>query len=177
MRLGVKDFHAFVKGPFAKQIRQAYEELRILSEGDLQAHAWFLIQEYFQQTDPTGKRFKVLNKPYFKDIHIHPDIAVFRRKKPWVLLELKERKRLTYRSARREWERLIRAREILRPKRGYLVSVARYANGTVLHGPKGSGARYFFEVPIILEESWMPERIAQWEQSFRKWSKFARARQ
>lgn len=176
MKPGIKEFHAFMKGSFSKHIREAYEELRILSEGDLQAQAWFLIQQFFQDCGPTGKKFKVLNKPYFKDVRIHPDIAVFRRSKPWMLLELKERKRLTERSARKEWNRLIKARKVLRPKRGYLIYVARYGNGAVLRGPKGVGAKYFFEVPIVLEDYWTPQRITQWEQGFKKWSKFVAAK-
>jgi hypothetical protein len=177
MKPGIKQFDAFIKSSFSKQIREAFEELRILSEGDLQAHAWFLIQQFFQELGSTGKKFKVLNKPYFKDVRIHPDIAVFRRAKPWLLIELKERKRLTERSARKEWARLIKAKKLLHPKRGYLVYVARYGNGAVLRGPKGPGAKYFFEVPIILEDYWTPQRIEQWEKTFKVWSKFVASKQ
>lgn len=114
----------------------------------------------------------MLNKPYFRDVRIHPDIAVFKRTKPWVLLELKERRRLTERSAQKEGARLIEAKKLLRPKRGYLLYVARYGKGAVLRGRKGPGTKYFFEVPITLQEFWTIEGITQWEESFKKRSKF-----
>jgi hypothetical protein len=172
MKPGIKEFHAFIKGSFSKHIRNAYEDLAILSEADLQALAWFLVRDFLLQYDPGARKFKVLNKPYFKDLRIHPDLAVFRRKKPWVLIELKERKKLTSRSARKEWNRLIRARKLLKPKRAYLVYVARWGNGRVLTGPKGPGAKFFFEIPITLEDVWLPERIVAWEETFRKWAKY-----
>src|SRR5437879_1072206 len=114
MKPGTREFHEFVKGPFAKQIREAYEKLQILSEADLQAYASQLIQKFFQESVAPNGKFKVMNKPYFKDLGIHPDIAVFKRNKPWVLLELKERRKLTERSARKEWQRLIEAGKVLR---------------------------------------------------------------
>ncbi|MGH9858972.1 MAG: hypothetical protein ACRD5F_02990 [Candidatus Acidiferrales bacterium] len=173
MKPGIKEFHAFLRGPFRKSIRETYEKYLILSEADLQAFAWSLIVEFFRENDPTGRRFRVLNKPYCKDLRIHPDLAVFKRSKPWVLVELKERRKLSVRSAKREWKRLIRAREHLCPKRAYLVYVARYGDSKALDGPKGKGARYFFELPIVLEDSWTRERIQAWEPEFKKWSKFA----
>ncbi len=172
MKPGIKDFHAFVSGRFRKSIRESYEKYLILSEADLQAYAWSLIVDFFREHDPTGLRFRVLNKAYCKDLRIHPDLAVFKKGKPWVLLELKERRKLSGRSANKEWKRLIRAREHLRPKRAYLVYVARYGESKALHGPKGKGARYFFELPVVLEDSWTRERIQAWEPEFKKWSKF-----
>lgn len=174
MLSGIKEFHAFIQGPFTKEIRESYEGLQILSEGDLQAQAWFLIRQFFQEHDPTRKKFKVLNKPYFKDLGIHPDIAVFKRAKPWVLFEVKERKRMTEKAAQKEWLRLLYSKKHLHPhpKRGYLVYVARYGCGRILRGRKGAGARYFFELPITLEQFWKNERIVEWEKRFKKWSKY-----
>jgi hypothetical protein len=177
MKSGIKELHNFIEVPFVKIIRDAYEHLGILSEADLQAHAWLVIRNFLRQYDAAGKKFRVLNKPYFKDLLIHPDLAIFRRKKPWVLIELKERGELTVRSAKREWDRLIKARKALKKKavklkRAYLIYVARRGNGRVLRGPKGPGAKFFFEIPIILEEHLVPERVTTWEQDFRPWAKY-----
>jgi len=172
MKPGIREFHVFIKGTLAKRVRDAYEKLAILSAADLQAQAWCLVRDFLRGYDPEERKFRVLNKPYFKDLRIHPDLAVFRKKKPWVLIELKERKKLTTRSARREWRRLIKARKLLKPKRVYLVYVARWGNGRVLTGPKGPGAKFFFEIPITLEDVWLRERIVAWEEEFRRWAKY-----
>src|SRR6266571_4698415 len=127
MKPGIREFHVFIKGTLAKRVRDAYEKLAILSEADLQAQAWCLVRDFLRGYDPEERKFRVLNKPYFKDLRIHPDLAVFRKK-------------ITTRSARREWRRLIKARKLLKPKRVYLVYVARWGNGRVLTGPKGPGA-------------------------------------
>ncbi len=172
MKPGIKELHNFIKDPFAKQIRHAYEHLEILSEADLQALAWTLFRDVLRPFDLANTKFRVLNKPYFKDLHIHPDLAIFRRKKPWILVELKERRELTVRSAKQEWNRLMMAKKAAKPKRAYLIYVARWGNGGVLRGPKGPGAKFFFEIPIILEDMWLPERVTVWEKSFKKWAKF-----
>jgi len=172
LKPGTREFHEFIKGTFRKELRNAYEKFSIVSEADLQAIAWLLLRDFLREHDPVERKLKVLNKPYFKDLGIHPDLAIFRRGKPWVLIELKERRRLTVRSARKEWKRLIRAKEFLKPKRAYLVYVARWGNGKVLTGPKGPGAKFFFEVPIVLEDVWPQKRVEDWEEEFRKWSKY-----
>lgn len=174
MRLGIKGFHAFIKGPFKKRLLESYEKYEICSEADLECHARNLISDFLEEADPEGKRFRVSVKPYFKDIRIHPDIAVFKRDKPWVLLELKERKQLSEKSARNEQRRLIKAQQHChpRPKRGYLVYVSRYGDKRALSGPRREGARFFFEIPIVLEECWTRERVAEWEQEFKRRSKF-----
>lgn len=171
MKPGIKDFHRFLVGDFSKRLREAYEEHQIVSEADLQAFAWSMVRDFLLAFED-GFRFKVLNKPYCKDVRIHPDIGVFKRNRAWVLLELKERRRLSEHSARKDWARLVAAKRRLRPRRAYLVYVARYGNPSALRGPKGEGARYFYEIPIVLEEYWNAARIEKWERHFKEWSKF-----
>jgi hypothetical protein len=60
MKPGIKELHNFIKGPFSKQIRHAYEHLEILSEADLQAVAWSMIHNFLQPYDSLGKKFRVL---------------------------------------------------------------------------------------------------------------------
>src|SRR5712692_2761773 len=100
MRPGIKEFDAFIRDHFTKELRQAYEEHQVFCEADAQALAWALVRDFLQKFPETNLR--VLNKPYFKDVKIHPDLAVFKRDKPWVLLELKEGKKLTMATASRE---------------------------------------------------------------------------
>jgi hypothetical protein len=160
MKPGVRDFHRFVKEKFKEQVLARYKKHKILTEADLQAYAFEFLCKFFRRNDPTRKRFKVLNKPFFKEIGIHPDIAVFKREKPWVLFEIKERRDLPERVARKERERLIKARKTLDapPKRAYLLYAIRYGRKKVLRGPKAEGARYFFEIPIVLQLHWPIEK-------------------
>jgi hypothetical protein len=157
---------------------ESYKQYEILSETDLQAIAYQLVADYLVQQDPDRQVFQVFNRLYLKDVRIHPDIVIFRRNKPWVLFELKERRRrLPVRVATKERERLIKAREILRQgglkaRRGYLIYVAPFGGRRALLGPKGRGARYFFEVPILLCEHWSDERVKQWMTTFSARAKF-----
>jgi hypothetical protein len=144
MGSGIKEFHKFMfDGEFGKELRKVYLAYGILSEADLQAFAWMLICDFVKEHG-SAQKFKVLNKPYFKDLRIHPDIAIFRKEKPWVLVELKESRRLTERSAQKEWDRLILAKKRMRAKKGYLVYVARWGDKKILRGRKGKGAKFFF---------------------------------
>ena len=88
------------------------------------------------------------------------------------MVALKERRELTVRSAKKEWNRLIKAKKAVKPKRGYLIYLARWGNGRVLRGPKGLRAKFFFEIPIIPEDVWLPERVTAFEEDFHKWTMF-----
>jgi hypothetical protein len=169
---GLKEFDAYLRKEFSKRLRESYEELQILSEADLQAHAWILIRQFFERFEETSHRFRVLNKPYFKKAGIHPDLGVFKRQKPWVLIELKERRKVLEKHARTERDRHLAARKTIGPKRVYLIYVSRYGGGQALTGPKGKAGKYFFEIAITLEETWTVERIRDWEADFKRWSKF-----
>jgi hypothetical protein len=114
----------------------------------------------------------VLNKPFLRDCKTYPDLVVFRRKKPWAVIELKESKKLTMASASAERKKLMKARRRLDHKRGYLVYVARDGEDRVLHGPKGKEAYHFFEVPVVLSLSMKKTEIKDWRDEFRLWSKY-----
>jgi len=176
MKPGIRDFHRFAKGDFKRQLLTRYKRLEILTEADLQAYACELLRKFFRSNDPTGKRFRILNKPFFREIGIHPDVAVFKRGKPWVLFEIKERRDLPERAARKERNRLLEVRQALRgdtrPKRAYLLYAVRRGKKRALPGPKGEGTRYFFEIPIVLQGTWSIDRIKRWEREHKKWSKY-----
>lgn len=171
-KLGINAFHKFLKADLKAQLLELYWDFKILSEADLQSIVWKLVTDYIAKNDSKPERFKVLNKPYLKGLKIHPDIVIFRKGKPWVVVELKERRALNARSAQRERDRLLKSRERFHAKRGYLLYVARYADGRVLRGPKGSAARFFFEVPIVLQSIKTKKSIKDWEDKFKSWAKY-----
>jgi len=171
-KLGINALNKFLKTDLKVHLLEMYWDFRILSEADLQSVVWKLLNEFIARTDSKPERFKVLNKPYLKGLRIHPDIVIFRRGKPWVVIELKERRVLSELSARRELGRLLKSREKFKAKKGYLLYVARYGDGRALRGPKGPAARFFFEVPIILQTVKTAESIKKWENDFRFWAKY-----
>lgn len=170
--LGIMRFHHYLKNELRICILEKYWNLDILSEADLQAVVWQLVSEFLKVHDPEGAMFNVLNKPFLKNLHVHPDIIVFRHRKPWVVIELKESKLLKPKTAQRERVRLLKSREAFHAKRGYLLYVARYGEGKVIHGPKGAGAHYFFEIPIVLQSVHTLASIKKWEKEFKYWSKY-----
>ncbi len=176
MSIGLVDVHRFVSGKLKDRLLGKYTAHKIFTEADLQAYTWEFLRRFFRSNHPTKNSFRVLNKPFLRDAGIHPDMAIFKHGKPWVLFEIKERKELPARVARKERARLTKARKKLRrprPKRGYLLYAIRYGKRKALGGPKGGGARYFFEVPIVLQqEGWSREKIKQWERERKKFSKY-----
>ena len=174
MKLGIREFDSFVKGRLKDQLLERYKKSEILTEADLQVYASSYLTEYFQSSGPAGKHFRVLNEPFFREFHAFPDIAVFKRGKPWALFELKERLHLPLRVARKAQAKLLSARNAFGPslKRGYLLYVIPHGGESALGGPKGEGAHYFFEVPIVLSHVWPPEAIETFLRKRERWAKY-----
>src|SRR5439155_7032018 len=80
-----------------------------------------LIRDFFARYDPKYVRFRVLNKPYLRALTTYPDLVIFKRQKPWVVIELKEQRQLSRVAAQKEWFKLIKARNSLQPKRVDLI--------------------------------------------------------
>jgi hypothetical protein len=174
-KLGVRQFHAYMRGTFAKSIYRAYKSHQIFCEADLQSHAWHAIRRFLRRNEESPGKFRVLNKPFLRDCnHTYPDLVVFRCRKPWVIIELKEGRNLAKLRASTERKKLLDTRQALdlEPKRGYLVYVARYGNKRALPGPKGSGAKYFFEVPIVLSLGMSKQDLKEFSKEFKLWSKY-----
>jgi hypothetical protein len=177
MGLGIREFDTFIRGEFRKRIREAYKFPEIFCESDLQSLAWTLIRDFVNQSGD-GK-MRVLNRPYFKDLKLYPDLVVFKRNKPWVVVELKEKKQMGSSSIEKEKKKILRVRDKIRrihakhPKRGYLIWVSRYATVQVMKGPKGDGAKFYFEIPIALDEWMSDEEIREWyEKRFKPFARF-----
>ncbi len=175
MKLTLTKLDNFIKKELPKDLRDEYLNYKILSEADLQSFAWNYISSFIEKNHKNTTDFKVLNKPYLKKLKIHPDIIIFRKKTPWVIIELKESKKLKLQSAQRERERLLKVKQHFGKsvKRGYLLFITRYGEGKIIKGPKGDGAKYFFEVRISLEEYLPDSKIKTWEPEFKMWAKYS----
>jgi hypothetical protein len=173
-KLSIVRFHEFMRNGFRDSIRAAYKSHKIFCEADLQSFAWFEIREFLRRNEETKGKFRILNKPFLRDCKTYPDLVVFRRRRPWIVIELKESRRMTVASAVAERKKLLKARKKLGHKRGYLVYVARDGEDRALHGPKGKAAYYFFEVPVILSQ--VMDRAARkvWRAEFKLWSKYVK---
>ena len=91
-RLGIREFNKYIRKELKKEILDSYLHYQILSEADLQYQVCKLISSFLNKYDKEWMKYKVVNKPYLKGLGIHPDLIVFRREKPWVVIELKEGK-------------------------------------------------------------------------------------
>ena len=154
---------------FSKEIRKAYDNFLILTEADLQAHASVSIRKFFDRFNSATQKYKVFNQPQLKvqNIKMYPDIVVFKRRKPWIIVELKEVRELKQRARDKVVDRLEKAKTAFHVKRGYLVWVARYGNERVRAG------RFFVELPITLEQFRLPDDIRSWELERDKWTKYS----
>ena len=177
MGLGIREFDAFIRGDFKKEIRKAYKSPEIFCESDLQSLAWSLLRDFVRRSGD-GK-MRVLNRPYFKDLKLYPDLVVFRRNKPWVVVELKEKKQMGTSSIEKEKNKILHVRDKVRdihakyPKRGYLIWVSRYATEQAMKAPKGDGAKFYFEVPVALDEWMSDDEIGEWyEAKFKPFARF-----
>jgi hypothetical protein len=171
-KLSIKEFHRFMRGPFAIYIDKAYKSHKIFCEADLQSFAWRKIKSFLEAKEESPGKFRVLNKPFLRDCRTYPDLVVFRRSVPWAVVELKESRIMSVSSAGKEHRKLLQAKQLLRPKRGYLVYVARYGDTRAMRGPKGKGGYYFFEIPIVLTQTMTKAEVQDWSKMFRLWSKY-----
>lgn len=161
-----------MKGPFVIHIRRAFKSHHIFCEADLQSFAWRKIKLFLKKHEEASGKFRVLNKPYLRNCGTYPDLVVFRGDTPWAVIELKESKIMSEAAAKKERRKLLRAKPVLQLKRGYLVYVSRYGEKRALHGPKGKGHHFFFEIPIVLAQTMTHSKIEEFTKEFRAWSKY-----
>jgi hypothetical protein len=94
-KLSIKEFDAFMKGPFRKSMERAFISYQVFCEADLQSFAWRKIKNFLAKREEEPRKFRVLNKPFLKDCGTYPDLVVFRRSTPWAVIELKESRIMT----------------------------------------------------------------------------------
>jgi hypothetical protein len=128
----------------------------------------------FLRHDDEKGRLSVRDCLYCKGLQTFPDLTITKRQNPWLILELKEKRRLNLSTAIEERQKINRQLEAMNAKRGYLVYVARFGNRRVLRGPKGPFGFSFFEVPITLERAGMSKpEILDFERMLRKLAKYS----
>lgn len=76
---GVKEIDKYIRGELSKEILKRYRYFLILSEADLQSDMSQLLTDFLKEHESKTNLFKVLNKPYLKELTIHPDLVIFRR--------------------------------------------------------------------------------------------------
>jgi hypothetical protein len=175
-KLGIKEIHNFISTDLKIEIFKRYEAFEILSEADLQSHVWQLLFEYFRQHEEKNGIFMVHNKPYHKELRNHPDLVVYRRNKPYIIIELKEwRSSLKQISADTDLQRLLEAKKHFyethkyKIKRGYFMYVSWKPFKILDKGTKGKGARFLFDVSLISDYSIFTK---EWKNEFKKRSKY-----
>jgi hypothetical protein len=120
-------FDLFLRTVLCKRLFKSYRNFEILSEADLQAHAWMHSKRFLRKLQSDPSKFDVLNKLYLRDLRIHPDLVATRFRKPWICVELKEAGRIVPTAIGEDWIRLNDARRKLKAHRGYLIYLVRHS--------------------------------------------------
>lgn len=179
MKIGLREIHHFITKTLPERLLTSYGKFRILSERDLQVEVALQLRRFLRH-DQDKKRLALHNCLFCKDPHTYPDIVILKRGEPWILIELKETKKLDGKTARNERRKIRLQRDRLpTAKRGYLLYLARYGKHRVLLGKKGRRYGFwFYEIPVTLErQGEMPkEEINSFNEEFRSRAKYASAR-
>ena len=92
------DVGRFIKNEFTAKVEADFckPPFRIFRERDLQSCCYFHLRRFLRQ----DQEWSVLNEPYLRNIKGrgkggHPDLVLFRRDRPVILIELKFRRRLS----------------------------------------------------------------------------------
>jgi hypothetical protein len=171
-KLSINTFHKYLMTDLKDQLLEMLKNHNILTEADLQSVVWMLLRDFIKKSDSKPERFKVHNQIYLKDIGMYPDIIIFRKNIPWIIIELKEKHHLKIKTVETERKYLLEMKKKFKKlHKTYLLFVVRKGKGTgkIIDGPKGKGSRFFFEIPILLSKA-MPlkEDRDKWERERKK---------
>lgn len=97
----VIQIHNFITKKLVTKLKNDCKKLRILTEGDLQGVIYYFLRGYIQKQSKK-KVWRILNKPYIKNVRkqkerrvgTFPDIVIFQKYRPKIVIELKEAKRI-----------------------------------------------------------------------------------
>lgn len=173
MRIGIQQVHRFLTLEIPHRVVIRYKNLKILNEADFSREATNRIARFLRQDDDP-KRLSVTNCPYCMPSKTYPDIVIWKRHKPWVIVELKEKRRLDTVTLASEKSKMLRQHKALRTtKRGYFMYLARYGKHRLLRHKQEYGY-WFYEVPITLERNagMSPGEVESWEKTFRKVNRY-----
>jgi hypothetical protein len=164
----ILDFNRFVRTDLRKAVMAAATNHQILNEGDFQTFCSDEIKLFIKKNDKIGI-FRVHNNIYFQEFRTYPDIVIFRKDRPWVVIELKEGRHLRANSAQKDMEKMYTASEgfrlaarRLRPKRCYVLYLAQMGDKRDLHELKKIAPRYIFAVPFIMSDHLDEQEFKTW---------------
>jgi hypothetical protein len=160
------DFHKFIIEDLPKRIRRVYRSFHIYSEADLQFQVCNSLNKFVLKHKGKANVFKILNKPFLKDLGLHPDLAVFRKGKPWLIFELKEMKTFNKGAIEKDIKRLkdfakYKKSRNMRLGRGYLLYIAWGENK-----PNELIADSTYVIPIMCKFD------DEWRDEYNRWRKY-----
>jgi hypothetical protein len=166
LRGGVLD--AFITRELRARLQRLYRDFSILSEADLQAQTWRFLARFVH-----GRRDRTLRvhcNPYIPTAGIHPDIVIVRNGHPWVLMELKEKGRLTAHTIEKTRKRLVSARAKMRTKHrhAYIVSLSRRKSTPTPPAARRSASRFSTEMHICMQDILKADDFLRWEEEFKR---------
>ncbi len=169
------ELHKFMTESLRKEILRRYLDYLILSEADLQSHVWQILSDFLTEKQDQKEIHKVLNQPYLRKLTAYPDLVIFRHGNPWVIIELKEKKRIKQKTIDVESELLIDLKKHFKSiKRCYILYVSRHKPKVGVKAPKG--ARLYL-IPVVLEDIFPSYKIREYEKGFKKWAKYVGEKQ
>ena len=100
----VVQIHNFIIKKLVTKLKNDCRKLRILTESDLQGVIYYFLRGYIQKQSKK-KVWRILNKPYIRSVKkrkkgkiskigTFPDIVIFQKNRPKIVIELKEAKRI-----------------------------------------------------------------------------------
>lgn len=104
----VIQIHKFITKRLVTKLKNDCKKLRILTEGDLQGVIYYFLRAYIQKQSKK-KVWRILNKPYIRSVKkrkkgkiskigTFPDIVIFQKNRPRIVIELKEANRIRERA-------------------------------------------------------------------------------
>ena len=174
--LSVKDLHEFITNQLSNRVLRLYKSHHIITEADLQSHVHHMLSSFISKRESKHGYNKVLNKPFFKELQLYPDIVIFRNKKPWIIFELKEKKKVNKDKLQIEYNDFRREKKHFKSlKRGYLLYVAYRGTGKCQVKPKKEDKGFFYEIPIVMESKIKSKfKLDKWIDNRKFWAKYAK---
>ena len=122
----VFQIHNFITKKLVTKLRNDCKKLRILTEGDLQGVIYYFLRGYIQKQGE--KAWRVLNKPYIRNVKrqkkdkigMFPDIVIFQKNRPKIVIELKEARRIKEGAIKYDLRKIIKLKK-LGIRRSYLI--------------------------------------------------------
>ena len=173
----IRAFNHFLRTDLKRAVVRSARRHQILSEADLHAFCFFRISRWIRTND-TLRVFRTHNKQYLTESGKYPDIVIFRKDRPWALIELKEQRLLKISVANSEAKKLSEIRDDFGKRlkkmapRTYVIYVARRQEKESSRVPFVGNCNF---IPIVLSEQFgmNKDEYHEWLLRFRTLTKYA----